>query len=115
MKHWYASKPEAHKGSIQSRYATNPEPTKTAVQSRYASNPEPKKKAMKRWYTTQRFAVIQRQISKYYASTMSRRAARLLQLALQHYRENKVYYTKNKQTIQITKKAQYSLNEPKAM
>ena len=112
----YASNPEPKKKAVQSRYASNPEPEKKGVQSGHASDPEPMKKAMKRWYATQRFAVLQRQRCKYYASTMCRTAARLLQLALQCSRENaknKAYYTNNKQTIPIAKKAQYSLNEPK--
>ena len=73
--------------------------------------------AMKLWYATQRFAVLQRQRSNYYASTMCRRAARLLQLVLQRSRENvknKVHYTKNKQAIPIAKKARYYLNKPKS-
>ena len=116
VKSRYTSNPEPKKKAVQSRYASNPEPKKKAAQSRYASNPEPKKKAMKRWYTTQRLAVLQRQRSKYYASTMCRRAARLVKHALQRSRENaknKVYSTKSKQTIPIAKKARYSLNEPK--
>ena len=113
----YASNPEPKKKAVKSRYASNPEPKKKAVKSRYASNPEPKKKAMKCWYATQRFAVLHRQRSKYYASTMCRRAAGLVKHALQRSRENaknKVYSTKSKQTIPIAKKARYSLNEPKS-
>ena len=98
----YASNPGPKKKGVQSRYASNPGPKKKAVQYRHATNPEPKKKAMKSWYATQRFAVLLRQRSKYFASTMCRRAARLLQLALQRSRENakkKVYYTKQSQLL----------------
>ena len=112
----YASNPEHKKKAAQSRYASNPEPKKKAVKSRYASDPEPKKNAMKRWYATQHLLCYTgKEVYKYYASTMCRRAARLVKHALQRSKENaknKVYSTKSKQTIPIAKKARYSLNEP---
>ena len=112
----YTSNPSPKKRAARKQYRCNPAPQTIAVKRRYACNPDANKKAARMRYLRFRSATLHGRRKQYYASMLSRRAARLRHHALHRSRDNeksRAYYKQNKDKVLIPQKARYFLTEPK--